>query len=250
MYDICIIGAGIAGLYAAYNIKHLYPESNFIILEKTDRIGGRIGNYSWYGTELVIGAGIGRKKKDRLLYQLTKELKIKVNEFKVNPRHSEKLLSIGNFTEKTIKQYFKKTIKLLRDSYEEKHRGKTFKQYAKEILKSDYKKFILMAGYTDYENEDAYETLYHYGLEDNTCCWTGFGFQWQELIDRLVKFIGRERILLGCEICKIDTDKANQMNQTINGSVSNEMNQMEVNRANKPINKKNISSIIFIYING
>jgi protoporphyrinogen oxidase len=45
-YDIIIIGAGLAGLYSAYNIKQMYPKTNLLVLESNKRpyIGGRIGN--------------------------------------------------------------------------------------------------------------------------------------------------------------------------------------------------------------
>ena len=59
-YDIIIIGAGISGLYAAYNIQKMDPSKTFIILEsnKKQYIGGRIGNANFYGTEVVVGAGV------------------------------------------------------------------------------------------------------------------------------------------------------------------------------------------------
>ena len=42
IYDIIIIGSGIAGLYAAYKIKTLSPETRYLILEKNKKsqIGG------------------------------------------------------------------------------------------------------------------------------------------------------------------------------------------------------------------
>ena len=44
--DIIIIGAGIAGLYSAYNIKKLYPDKTFLLLEKNKKqyLGGRAVN--------------------------------------------------------------------------------------------------------------------------------------------------------------------------------------------------------------
>ena len=45
-YDIIIIGSGISGLYAAYNIQKMSPSTSFIILEKYKKnwIGGRTSN--------------------------------------------------------------------------------------------------------------------------------------------------------------------------------------------------------------
>jgi flavin-dependent dehydrogenase len=41
MYDICIIGAGIAGLYCAREIKKKMTGASICILEKFKEIGGR-----------------------------------------------------------------------------------------------------------------------------------------------------------------------------------------------------------------
>ena len=80
-YDIIIIGSGIAGLYSAYKIKHMNPALSVLILEKNKKqwIGGRTNNESFYGTDVVTAAGIGRKNKDHLLVHLLKELDIPYN---------------------------------------------------------------------------------------------------------------------------------------------------------------------------
>ncbi|PIK56469.1 putative flavin-containing monoamine oxidase A [Apostichopus japonicus] len=39
--DVVIIGAGIAGLTAAYRIKKLFPKCSVLVLEAKDRVGGR-----------------------------------------------------------------------------------------------------------------------------------------------------------------------------------------------------------------
>ena len=64
-YDIIIIGSGIAGLYAAYNIQKMSPSTSFIVLEKYKKnwIGGRTSNDVFYGTRIVTGAGIGYCEK-------------------------------------------------------------------------------------------------------------------------------------------------------------------------------------------
>ena len=49
-YDIIIIGAGIAGLYSAYNIQQMSPKTSFMVLEKYKKqwIGGRLNNEEFY----------------------------------------------------------------------------------------------------------------------------------------------------------------------------------------------------------
>ena len=89
-YDVIIIGSGMAGLYAAYNIKKMSPDTSFRILEKYKKnwIGGRASNELFYGTEIVTGAGIGRKQKDKLLHKLLDELDLKTSDFIVTPFYS------------------------------------------------------------------------------------------------------------------------------------------------------------------
>jgi hypothetical protein len=39
--------------------------------------------------------------------------------------------------------------------------------------------------YTDMQHADAYETLFHYGLEDNFNGWTGISIPWNKLLDKM-----------------------------------------------------------------
>jgi len=41
--EIIIIGSGISGLYAAYKLKSIHPNSKITILEQNRMIGGRMG---------------------------------------------------------------------------------------------------------------------------------------------------------------------------------------------------------------
>ena len=82
-YDIIIIGSGISGLYSAYNIQKISPKTSFLILEKHKKqwIGGRTSNEMFYGTQIVTGAGIGRKDTNPLLINLMNELDIDYSEY-------------------------------------------------------------------------------------------------------------------------------------------------------------------------
>jgi len=59
-YDICIIGAGIAGLYCALKLNKHYPESRICILEKYKFIGGRTSTFKDKQRGLQWEAGAGR----------------------------------------------------------------------------------------------------------------------------------------------------------------------------------------------
>jgi monoamine oxidase len=42
MYDVVIVGAGISGCYSAYRLRQQYPNIRMLILEKSNRVGGRL----------------------------------------------------------------------------------------------------------------------------------------------------------------------------------------------------------------
>lgn len=182
--DIIIIGSGMSGLYSAYQIKQFSPSTSFLILEKYKKtwIGGRTSNDLFYGTEIVTGAGIGRKNKDKLLHKLLNNFNLNTPEYIINPQKSK---LIQNVDTNNIMNHLKTEYKKFKD------KQLTFKQFATNVLgEKEYKKFILNAGYTDYENEDVFETLYYYGMEDNKCCWKAFHVPWRKLVLKLYHYIG------------------------------------------------------------
>lgn len=197
-YDVAILGSGIAGLYSAYKIKQWYPTTKIIILERNGKagIGGRAGNVSFQGTDVVTGAGVGRKRKDKLLLRLLQELKIPYHEFMATTQYSPVIQPPCN-----VKQIFTQLKSNFREPADQ---GKTFKQYATGILgTSAYQHFITCAGYTDYEAEDAHTTLHHYGFEDNYGQWTGLSIPWSTLIKTLVHKIGEHSIHTGRNVTRI-----------------------------------------------
>ena len=222
MYDIIIIGGGISGLYSAYKIKKKKPRSNILILERNREgyLGGRTGNDMFEGEKIVTGAGIGRKHKDTLLIKLLKELEIKTHTF----------LTGQTYASTIIPQCDVKSVFLdLKKKYNRNiHGDMTFKQYATSIIgKILYKQFITCAGYSDYEEESAYETLYNYGFDDNYSSWTGIHIPWDTLIDKLVRKIGYGNIMHSQSVQNIRPIK--------NGSdttyvVDTKINQSKTNR--------------------
>jgi hypothetical protein len=200
-YDVVIIGAGISGLYSAYKIKKINPMCKILIIEKNGKagIGGRANNYLFEGVNVVTGAGIVRKKKDKLLIKLLNELKIKGHEFLAQSQYS-----------KNIKPCFvKKIFMFLKKNYNSFiDKNKTFKQYALTKLSKDtYKNFVICSGYSDYENEGAYDTLYYYGFDDNYSKFIGIGISWKDLVRSLVEKINIENILTSNDVNKINYSK-------------------------------------------
>lgn len=200
-YDIIIVGAGIAGLYSAYTIKSCDPSKSFLVLERDKKawIGGRIGNDTFYGVNVVTGAGVGRKLKDKLLIHLLKELHIPTKECDIQMNYA-----------KTIPQVVDvgKTIRFLKREYEKEKVVPgtfTFEEFAKRILGSHlYTLFTISAGYTDYEKEDVYDTLYHYGMEDNRPGWKSLIIPWKQLVAKLCEKIGVSRIRYKTTVTKVE----------------------------------------------
>ncbi len=85
------------------------PNTSFLILEKYKKhwIGGRTSNDTFYDTEIVTGAGIGRKKKDKLLRKLLHAFNFDAPEFTINPLKNQYIDSIDT----------NKIMKLLRKEY-------------------------------------------------------------------------------------------------------------------------------------
>jgi hypothetical protein len=198
-YDIIIVGSGMSGLYSAYKIKQESPNTSFLILEKYKKewIGGRTSNETFYGTEIVTGAGIGRKDTNPLLIHLMDDLNIKYTEF----------LSIMNYSKLIKPVDIVKIINKLKIEYN-KHpelHNKTFKDFFIKILGDDlYKQFIISTGYTDYENADIYETLYNYGMDDNKGGWTVLRVPWKKIVDKLYTQIGKNHFKFSSEVIKIN----------------------------------------------
>ena len=72
MYDIIIIGAGIAGLNSARLLKEKYPDKKMCILEKTNRIGGLVDTrfYNVSQKKRTLGQNKTQKiRKKRIKYE-------------------------------------------------------------------------------------------------------------------------------------------------------------------------------------
>lgn len=202
--DVIIIGSGIAGLYAGYQIKRLAPaNTTFLILEKNPKkwMGGRVGNESFFGADVVVGAGVGRKNKDHALIKLLKDTKTHYSEFESTRNYGA---SSAMFQPVDI-THIMRTLKAEYKKHPARHQDKTFKQFFIDILGNDsYKEFVVTTGYTDFENADIYETLYHYGMDDNVSGWTALHIPWTELTERLYNEIGGGHFRFSTEVIEIE----------------------------------------------
>jgi hypothetical protein len=199
-FDIIIIGSGMSGLYSAYNIQKINPDTSFLILEKFHKhwLGGRTSNDTFYGTQIVTGAGIGRKDTNPLLIHLMKELKIPFREFH----------SVMNYSSLIQPVDVEKVVIKLRNLYKQHTdlHHLTFKQFFIKMLGHNaYKQFIISAGYTDYEHADLYETLYNYGMDDNKGGWTGLCIPWKQMVHTLYDKIGSSHFRFNNNVVSIQS---------------------------------------------
>jgi len=202
-YDIIIIGSGMSGLYSAFHIKKHNPNIKFLILEKYKKnwIGGRVNSETFYGVDVVTGAGVGRKDTNPLLIKLMKELDVKYTEFKANVNYATTIKQRVDIIK--ILKYLKKIYNVNKKNINFKKQ--TFKEFAENSLgKELYNDFIITNGYTDYEQADIYETLYNYGMEDNASGWIGLSIPFKNLINSLYNFIGKEHFKFSNNVVKID----------------------------------------------
>jgi hypothetical protein len=200
--DIIIIGSGMSGLYSAYKIKKESPNTTLFVLEKFKKtwIGGRTSNEMFYGTQIVTGAGIGRKDTNPLLIKLMKEFNIQYTEFKSVMDYSKLIKPIHIFTiiEKLRIEY-KKHPELHHYTFKDFF----IKMYGKEL----YDNFLISAGYTDYQYADIYETLYNYGMDDNQGGWNGLHIQWKKIVDKLYEYIGKQNFKFSSDVVKVEKVK-------------------------------------------
>ncbi len=197
MYDAVIIGSGIAGLYSAYKLKKKIPNANILVVEQKQKqwLGGRMGTVDFHGIGVTSGAGVGRKEKDKLLIQLLRDLHIKYGEGKTVTTYAstvKKVVNIGAIIKQLRKEY-----KKLKEPTKQ-----TFKEFATRILGCDtYQDFLVSSAYTDYENDDVYDVLYNYGMDDNEDGWTALYIPWTKLVNALASKLN---IRFSCNITKID----------------------------------------------
>lgn len=188
---IIIIGSGLAGLYAAYLLKK--SNIDFIILEKADRVGGRVLNADFHGHDIPLGAGVGRKDKDHLLLQLLKDLKMKINTGVGTHTYGPGIHKQPSFT---IYNKIKNAPSFSRMKFE---------TFGKQIMGSkNYKDFVAATGYSDYEKMDHIDVIQHYGMEDNMEPLNMIYIPWNELLDKLVKFIGEKHMRYNTEVIRLD----------------------------------------------
>lgn len=198
MYDITFIGAGIACLYAAYNLKKNHPHTSFIILEKMNRIGGRIEWDTIDGVEIPVGAGIGRYRKDKLLKGLLEELKVPYKVSEPSKSHT--------YVPPLSQSIVSGALKQMRDKLADARPHETFREFGIRLFgAAKYDLLVESLGYRDMEDADPAMTFRYYGLEDNYKPQQLMYFSWRELITKLHAHL-KSHIILQANVTHVSTN--------------------------------------------
>jgi hypothetical protein len=73
IYDVVIVGGGIAGLYSAYRLLQKNPNTKLLLIEKQSDLGGRV--FTYRDETMTVEAGAGRfAKSHTYLWKLLREL--------------------------------------------------------------------------------------------------------------------------------------------------------------------------------
>jgi hypothetical protein len=209
MLDYIIVGGGPIGLYVGSLLKD--RNLKFLIIER-DHIGGRVGNVTFQNTEIMIGAGIGRLDKDKLLMQLLTDLGLSAPLFYTKKTFSEKASS--------SRVNMKRILKLLQNKLTENPslNNLTFRDFAIRYLSlKEYNGFVITSGFSDFENTAISDALYNYGFEDDDDEWQAFHVPWKKMVQRLANKIGHETILLGTEVTSLSILQKSVAVNTSNG---------------------------------
>ncbi len=187
-YDFIIVGAGIAGLYAALLLQEKYgPDVSILILERDHEIGGRANNEMFHGVRLATGAGIGRyfrgtdeSKKDQLLLNLMQTMGFPLQTFPLHVEYGPHIHPLPPDTFAHLKYSFFSSTNPQRKQV-------SFREFATKAMGQDaYQRFVDQSGYSDFEDADAEDVFLRYGMEDNFChdC-VGFSVPWRDLVHRM-----------------------------------------------------------------
>lgn len=200
MYDFAIIGGGISGLYINYKLIH--KTNNTILLEGSNRFGGRIYQYeeNFKGTNISIPAGAARfNKNHKRVIKLLREFNlIDFRKDKGIGSSIDFIDSKNEFDQRFINkngfEYIRKVLKSVNDINNENLNNFTFKEYAKMHLNSDELEFMLKAsGYSgQLKNMNMYDAynLFKTGIRDDITFYAGY---FHLLINELVRFLKNKK---------------------------------------------------------
>ena len=226
MYDIIIVGGGIAGLYTQY--KLLNKNKKVLLIEKNGRLGGRIYTYNTVvqNKKYSMEAGAGRfndnhKYLKKLITNLGLKNKIfeipsKVNHIPVKKKWKKR--EVSQYSPYDYMDHIIKNIKLTN-----KMKNVTFLEWLNKNIDDTIIQYLKdFYPYKDIFKINAYDALNLYKIDlniNNSFYVLGGGLT--QLIDGLEKKIKKKKgkILLNTELKNIVTIENNYLLKTSNGNL-------------------------------
>jgi len=189
-YDLCVIGAGIAGLYSGYKWRKQNPTGRIIFVEAGEHAGGRMETARFSGIDIALGAGVGRTDKDVLLAALLRELHIPIHTFEQKVQYGD-----------SINPLKIEDVQALRNAAIS---NEAFGSFTRRVLgQSSAHAFIESMGFTDMLRENALEVMQHYGIDDNFEESKKFVVPWAILTRALIKAIGSRRFIYNAQVTSL-----------------------------------------------
>jgi len=227
-FDTIIIGSGFAGLYYAYKTKI----TNFKILEKNDRIGGRVYNIDWNNNHISLGGG-AIKFDNEITINLSTEFNLELGD-SINKYHMIDLESKTENINKPNENNFYESNKII-TKYLKKLYNKNIDEI--KLKKLNWDEFISL--YLDYNTYQAIKSNLLYKTYLNADIESVLKNEIPELLrteDFKIKFIKNKGYT---ELLNKLIDNINQENIQLNTTV------VEINKNNQLFQIKTNSGIIF-----
>lgn len=159
-YDIIIVGGGISGLYTAYKALLKNPHTSILLLEASNRLGGRIQTYHDKNYQSIeIGAGRFNKTHTHL-WNLIKDLNLEQNIVPISSE-SQYISSKYSSSYKTS-QIIHKVLNASKKTSDQKLKNIIFLEYAKQVLQNDQESQFLLDSFgysSELTNMNAYDTI-------------------------------------------------------------------------------------------
>jgi 2-polyprenyl-6-methoxyphenol hydroxylase-like FAD-dependent oxidoreductase len=176
VWDVLVVGGGIAGMYAAYTLKTARPDLRVCVLERARRFGGRICTTTFRGVDVTVGAGAGRLEKDRLLAKLIADLGL--------PKPETTTFAVAYaFRPIDVLRALAKVRRAAARSPDDA----TFRDCGLDALgEGGYAAFVRTVGFSDFEAMGAWDALETYGFEDTHASgYSTMRVPWRGMIDAL-----------------------------------------------------------------
>lgn len=146
MFDVAILGGGIAGLYTAYRILSAHPETHLLLLEKSASLGGRIETHTdrWMSVE----AGAGRfAKHHRRLLGLIDEMGLSKHVIPIPGEFTFVSSSATPYTARDVWTWIRTIQRHSESVSKDTLRNTVFLDYAKQVLRDDTKTDFMVGAF-------------------------------------------------------------------------------------------------------